>query len=114
VGSGRTGAGVVIVTVVYWFVRDMAAARRCQRCEGGGAERHGADAGKTCPRCNGTGVKPEGWAYDSGGLTLRVGDIVEVPKTPRTRGTRQLATVVEVDVDYPNPKSTVVQMVTPA
>jgi hypothetical protein len=98
----------MIVTVVYWRVVDMAAARRCQRCGGEGVERY---VPGTCPHCTGTGVKPFGYAYDAAGLDLRVGDIVEVPRTPRTRGDAQHATVVDVDVTYPNPTRSVVRKV---
>lgn len=107
--------GVVsgIVLVKYGRVVDLDAARRCVRCLGGGRERYGPAAGDPCPRCEGTGVHPDGWAYRTGGLALLVGDVVEVPPTPRSAlGVPQLATVVLLDAEHPGPRSAVLRVVT--
>lgn len=91
------------VTVAYGKITNIDAARRCQRCHGTRAERHGPRKGEQCPRCRGTGVKPEGWAYAvPEGLTLAVGDRVTCPPTPYSHGAPVLGTVVSLDAE-PNP-----------
>ena len=87
------------VTVVYGKIVDMDAARRCQRCYGGGSERHGARKGGTCPHCDGTGVRPEGWAYDAGPLDVEIGDLVRCPPTPYSDGEAVIGTVVALDAE---------------
>jgi hypothetical protein len=100
------------VTVKYGRLVDLAQALKCRRCEGGGRERYGPDAGQTCPHCDGTGERPDGWGYQDGGYTLRVGDVVEVPPTRRSvDGRPQLATVVALRSDYERPFSRVLRVV---
>jgi hypothetical protein len=86
----------MIVTVVYGWVRDLDAARRCQRCDHG-VERHGALAGQPCPRCHGSGIRPDGWTYLAPpGIELALGDLVQCPPTPYSRGVPVVATVVDL------------------
>jgi hypothetical protein len=102
----------VTVTVRYGADVDVEQARRCHRCEGGGRERYGIDAGKPCPRCSGTGEHADGWAYRIEGLVVMVGDVVEVPHTPRSvPGRPQLATIVRVGSELPSPRSAVLRVV---
>jgi len=103
------------VLVKYGRLVDLEAALRCRRCEGGGRERFGPDAGATCPRCDGSGRRADGWAYQANGLTLNVGDLVEVPPTPRSvPGRPVFATVVALDAEFEGvPKSRVLRLVEP-
>jgi hypothetical protein len=104
--------GTVTVTVRYGDEIDIERARRCHRCEGGGRERYGIDAGKPCPRCSGTGEHADGWAYRVDGLVVMVGDVVEVEPTPRSvPGRPQLATIVRIGSELPNPAKRVLRVV---
>lgn len=92
----------MIVTVVYGKIVDMDRARACARCEGKGRDRY--HRGRKCPRCRGTGVHPEGWAYLTPadlGEPLALGDVVECPPTPYSKGRPVLATVVDREVEHP-------------
>ena len=82
-----------IVHVRYDKIVNWKLALRCYRCLGKGKERF---ANRVCRGCNGTGINPEGWAYYTKGLDLKVGDIVELPPTPRTDGANCTGTVVFV------------------
>lgn len=90
------------VLVKYGVLVDLATALRCRRCTGKGHERFEPE--KTCPRCGGSGVRPDGWAYDSGPFRVEVGSIVETEPTPYTNGERAVATVVALDTDEPATK----------
>jgi hypothetical protein len=102
------------VTVKYGHPVNLEAALRCHRCLGGGRERFGPDAGEACPRCAGTGEHADGWAYQANGFTLNVGDVVEVPPTPRSAGKSLLATVVRIGSENPNPHKRVLRLAIPA
>jgi hypothetical protein len=99
------------VTVKYGRLVNLAQALKCRRCEGGGLERHGPDAGKTCPRCQGSGTRADGWGYQDGGLALAVGDVVETEPTPYTDGSPAIATVVRVGSDRERPHKRVLRRV---
>lgn len=87
----------VIAVVTYGRVADMDKRRRCQRCEGTGRDRATGFV-DPCPRCpDSPGIRIEGWNYRvPDGLELAVGDRVEVPPTPHTRGENATATVLDV------------------
>lgn len=106
------GGVPVIVVVKYGRVVDLAQALKCRRCEGGGRERF---VPGICPRCSGSGERADGWNYQANGLALRVGDVVEVPRTPRSSGTGpQEATVVAVGVETERmPYSRVLRIIEP-
>jgi hypothetical protein len=96
----------VIVTVKYGRVLDMVAARRCTRCAGRGVERY---VPGQCPRCGGTGQHPDGWAYDTGEAVVEVGQLVEVPRTPRSAGPL-LATVVGLGAEHSGPHKRILRV----
>lgn len=54
------------------------------------------------------------WTYDDDGLAPRVGDVVEVPPTPRSGGQTQLARVCTLGSSYKGPTKRIIRLVSTA
>lgn len=50
-----------------------------------------------------------GYAYDTGGIDLAIGDVVELPPTPLTAGRNARATVLHLDDGGVTPRQTVIR-----
>ena len=94
----------MLVTVQYGRLdaAEIAEATRCGRCEGKGrAPISYLGPVGTCTVCDGSGVYVHGYAYDAGALPVKIGDVVEVPRTEFSKGLGpNLATVVRLGSDY--------------